>query len=83
MIGDTDVVVTTNYDRLARYDSNVGTTVLERAAELIGEREQAEAWYNYQPIPAFENKTPRQLVNEGRSDAILLHLDTLEDGVYA
>lgn len=83
VIGDTETVATTNFDRLLRYDASVGTTVLERATELIGEREQAEAWYNYQPIPAFENKTPRQLVQEGRSDAILLHLDTLEDGVYA
>lgn len=57
--------------------------IIERANELIGNTEKAEAWFNYQPLSAFDNKTPRQLVEEGRSDAVLLHLDTLEDGVYA
>jgi antitoxin Xre/MbcA/ParS-like protein len=60
-----------------------GRQVISRAEELIGDREKAEVWFQYHPLPAFENKTPRQLVGEGRSDAVLLHLDTLEDGAYA
>jgi DNA-binding protein HU-beta len=60
-----------------------GRKIVNRARQLIGDRDKAEAWFKYQPLPAFENKTPRQLVEEGRSNAVLLHLDTLEDGVYA
>jgi DNA-binding protein HU-beta len=60
-----------------------GRLIVERAQQLVGAHDKAEAWFRYQPLPAFENKTPRQLVQEGRSDAVLLHLDTLEDGVYA
>jgi hypothetical protein len=57
--------------------------VLARVRRMIGSEERAKAWFNYQPLPAFDNKTPRQLVDEGQLDAVLLHLDTLEDGVYA
>ena len=57
--------------------------VLARVRKLIGSEERAKAWFNYQPLPAFDNKPPRQLVDEGQIDAVLLHLDTLEDGIYA
>lgn len=57
--------------------------VLARVRKMIGSGERAKAWFNYQPSPAFDNKTPRQLVDEGQTDAVLLHLDTLEDGIYA
>ncbi len=60
-----------------------GRTLIDRAEKLIGDRGKAEAWFRYAPLPAFGNKTPRQLVEEGRSNAVVLHLDTLEDGVYA
>jgi hypothetical protein len=58
-------------------------TIVERVKDLVGDREKAQAWFDYQPLPAFENKTPRQLVAEGQAKAVKLHLDTLEDGVYA
>lgn len=57
--------------------------ILARVRKMIGSEERAKAWFNYQPLPAFDNKTPRQLVDDGQMEAVLLHLDTLEDGVYA
>jgi hypothetical protein len=72
VIGDFDIA-----------ETSTERQIVDRAKQLIGNRDKAEAWFKYQPLPSFENKTPRQLVEEGRSDAVLLHLDTLEDGIYA
>lgn len=68
---------------LASDRSEAERRVIARVQELIGSEERARAWFNYQPLPDFDNKTPRQLVNDGQEAAITLHLDTLEDGVYA
>ena len=59
------------------------SVVVSRAAGLIGDRARADAWYRYAPIPALGGKTARQLVVDGDEDAVILHLETLEDGVYA
>jgi DNA-binding protein HU-beta len=56
---------------------------ISRVERLVGDRQAAEAWFNYEPLPAFDNRTARQLVAEGRAKAVKLHLDTLEDGGYA
>ncbi len=59
------------------------SAVLSLATEVIGSRARAVAGYRYAPILAFEGKTARQLVFEGRRSAVILHLETLQDGVYA
>ena len=58
-------------------------TVISRAAEIVGDHAKATAWYRYAPIPAFGGKTARQLVADGGHEAVIRHLETLEDGVYA
>lgn len=67
----------------SRSDVESERKVVARVHKMTGSEERAKAWFNYQPLPAFDSKTPRQLVDEGQMDALLLHLDTLEDGVYA
>ena len=62
---------------------SIAGEIIGRVEHLVGDRRKAEVWFEYQPLPAFESKTPRQLVSEGRANAVQLHLDTLEDGVYA
>jgi hypothetical protein len=44
---------------------------------------RAVLWFRNQPIPAFGGKTALELVREGRTPALLEHLEMLEDGVYA
>ena len=67
----------------SRSDAESERQVVARIREMIGSEDRAKTWFNYQPLPAFGNKTPRQMVNDGQLDALSLHLDTLEDGVYA
>jgi hypothetical protein len=67
----------------SRPDAESERKIVARVRKMTGSEERAKAWFNYQPLPAFDNKTPRQMVDEGQMDALSLHLDTLEDGVYA
>ena len=53
------------------------------AAELTGDPGRAVVWFRHQPLAAFDNKTPEELVREGHAEAVLAHLNTLADGVYA
>lgn len=57
--------------------------LIKRVAALVGNEDRAIAWFNYQPIPAFGGKTARELVAANRREAVSLHLDTLENGVFA
>jgi uncharacterized protein (DUF2384 family) len=51
-----------------------------RATEAIsGDRAQAVAWLRI-PIPDFDGKTPMDLIDEGRTDALLCYLSSIESG---
>ena len=44
---------------------------------------RAVLWFKSQPLSGFGGKTAMDLVREGKSDAVLEHLEMLADGVYA
>ncbi|WP_192805269.1 MbcA/ParS/Xre antitoxin family protein [Noviherbaspirillum aerium] len=51
-------------------------TVMHSARDIAGSDDAASAWMN-QPLPAFDGKTPAQLVNDGRADDVLGHIASL------
>lgn len=51
-------------------------TVMHRVKEVAGSDDAASAWME-QPLPAFDGKTPAQLVSEGRADDVLAHINSL------
>ncbi|OEJ65496.1 antitoxin Xre/MbcA/ParS toxin-binding domain-containing protein [Magnetovibrio blakemorei] len=57
--------------------------ILLRASAMTGSIGLAVAWFEYQPIPGFGNKTPAETVADGYADAVLQHLSDMEEGVYA
>ena len=57
--------------------------IIARAAELSGDDGRAIIWFRHQPITGFDGKTAEQLVEEGHADAVLWHLEGLENGTYA
>lgn len=57
--------------------------IIARAAELSGDEGRAIIWFRHQPIIGFDGKTAEQLVGEGHADAVLWHLEGLENGAYA
>lgn len=61
----------------------VAVRVLNKAAALTQNRQAAILWFNHQAIPAFGDKTARELVEQGQADAVLRHLDDLAHGSYA
>jgi uncharacterized protein (DUF2384 family) len=69
----------------ARAQARLGeiARILALATELIGDPGRAVVWFRHQPLAGFDNKTAEQLVEAGHGDAVLQHLETLSDGVYA
>ena len=43
----------------------------------------AYAWYCFEPLPGFWDRTAMQLVQEGEEQQILDFLDALDTGVYS
>lgn len=58
-------------------------TIIARATELLGDEPRAIAWFRFQPLPGFDGKTAEELVAEGQAEAVLNHLDALENGGFA
>ena len=50
-------------------------TVMHAARGIAGNDDAASAWMNA-PLPAFDGKTPAELVGAGRADAVLEHIRT-------
>jgi len=44
---------------------------------------RAALWFKNQPLSGFGGKTAMDLVREGKTEAVLEHLEMLADGVYA
>lgn len=57
--------------------------IIARASELSGDEGRAIIWFRHQPITGFEGRTAEQLVEEGHVEAVLWHLEGLDNGVYA
>ena len=57
--------------------------IIARVAEITGDESGAIVWFKHQPIVGFGGKTAESLVEEGRADAVMWHLDTIEDGGVA
>lgn len=54
--------------------------VVAAATDLSGDALRAVSWYKCEPLPAFAFKTAEQLVSDGRTDAVLRYLVSLETG---
>jgi uncharacterized protein (DUF2384 family) len=54
-------------------------TIMHRVRKVTGNDDAANAWMN-EPIPAFDGKTPAQLVSDGREDDVLAYIDSLRLG---
>lgn len=54
--------------------------ILRAATELNGDPAVALDWYRCERIAVFDDETPEQLVNEGRTDDLLRYLRSLEAG---
>jgi hypothetical protein len=57
--------------------------IVSRISSWAGSDEQAFAWYRYEPIPAFGNRTAEFLVKEGKAAAVRLYLDRAAMGGFA
>ena len=76
--------------RLARLKSRATQTRLRDVAEIInralpwaGSVPQAFAWYRAQPLPSFGDRTPEDLVKEGRAEGVKAYLSRIAAGGYA
>lgn len=54
--------------------------VIRAAADVAGSVEKAIYWYKNNPIPTFDYKTPQDLVSEGRIEALIRYIQSLQAG---
>ncbi|MBV8970998.1 MAG: DUF2384 domain-containing protein [Sphingomonadaceae bacterium] len=59
------------------------TRIIARAAAMTGDEGRAIIWFRHQPIIGFAGKTAEELVEDGHAEAVMSHLDDLDNGVYA
>ena len=57
--------------------------ILEMAAEMTGDCDQAAIWFYHKPIPGWAGKTACELVGDGKADKVLAYLEATRSGVYA
>lgn len=54
--------------------------VLKAATDLCGDLDKALLWYRSQPLQPFHDKTPAQVISEGKTDALITYIAMLEAG---
>jgi uncharacterized protein (DUF2384 family) len=54
--------------------------VMRAAADVTGSVEKAIFWFKNNPIPTFDYKTPQELVSEGRTEALIRYIQSLQAG---
>ncbi|MFC5459900.1 MbcA/ParS/Xre antitoxin family protein [Massilia niabensis] len=54
-------------------------TVMHAIKGVVGNDDAANAWMSA-PLPAFEGRTPAELVGNGRAEEVLGHIRTLQPG---
>lgn len=57
--------------------------ILAMVEEMAGGEQRAAIWFKHQPIPGWAGKTAYDLVQEGKSDKVLIYLEAVRSGVYA
>jgi hypothetical protein len=54
--------------------------VMRAAVDIAGSVEKAIFWFKNNPLPAFDYKAPQDLVSEGRTDALIRYIQSLQAG---
>jgi uncharacterized protein (DUF2384 family) len=54
--------------------------VIAAAFALVGSTDRALYWFRSHPIRDFDYKTPEALVSEGRVDAVIRYIESLDAG---
>lgn len=57
--------------------------IIARAAAMTEDEGAAIIWFRHQPIVGFGGKTAEELVEQGHADAVMWHLDTIENDTFA
>ncbi|MGI9285213.1 MAG: antitoxin Xre/MbcA/ParS toxin-binding domain-containing protein [Pseudomonadales bacterium] len=57
--------------------------IMNRVLPWTGNELAAFAWYRSQPLPSFGDKTAKDLVGEGRGEAVKAYLSRITEGGYA
>jgi uncharacterized protein (DUF2384 family) len=53
---------------------------MRAAADIAGSVEDAIYWFKNNPLPLFDYKTPQDLVSEGRTEALIRYIQSLQAG---
>jgi len=61
----------------------IRTDILKRVQHWAGSEAAALTWYRSERIPSLGDRTPEELVNQGRSGEVRAYLAHLTDGGYA
>ncbi|MBR8431659.1 DUF2384 domain-containing protein [Burkholderia cenocepacia] len=54
--------------------------VVRAAVAILGNRRIALDWYQYEPLSEFNGRTAKDLVADGRAEAVLASLGCIVDG---
>jgi len=54
--------------------------VIRAATDIAGSVENAIYWYKNYPLPTFDYRTSEDLVSEGRADALIRYIQSLQAG---
>jgi hypothetical protein len=54
--------------------------VLSAAFSVAGNTDRATYWYRNTPIPEFGHRTAEQLVSDGKTEAVVSYLTSIESG---
>ena len=54
--------------------------VMRAAVDVAGSVEEAIYWFKNNPLPTFDYKTPQDLVSEGRTEALVRYIQSLQSG---
>ena len=54
--------------------------VMRAAVDIAGSVEEAIYWFKNNPLPVFDYKTPQDLVSEGRTEALVRYIQSLQAG---
>jgi uncharacterized protein (DUF2384 family) len=57
--------------------------IISRVLDWAGGEAQAMAWYQSQPLPALDRRTPEALVKAGQATAVREYLDHFASGGFA
>ncbi len=57
--------------------------ILRRATAITEDSYKAVIWFKSARIDTLNNKTPAELVTSGHADAVIHHLELVDNGVYS